>query len=973
MGIDISLKFLGSPRIEDAGSIVEMDTRKATALLAYLSVVGELHTRDAIANLLWPDYPEQGAKGALRRTLSTIRKALGERVLETVRDQIKLADEVSAKADMNQFRQRIQTVKNHHNPSEVHCHDCQELLLDAANLYRGDFLEGFNLRDSQNFDEWQFYQAESLRSDYAWLLEKLGQSFRIASDFEQARVFVQRWLALDPLVEAAHRELMLIYHEMGQRSAALRQYRECAKILDEELGVSPLEETTLLYHQILEDKVPGWRAYENQALVHAQEASPTGRLKKEHLPLVGREYQWQELVKIIGDGFGRGHFLALTGEAGIGKSRLAEEYLEYLRGVGITTAGARCFAGETDLAYAPFIQILQGLLNQPQRAARLKSISVQWLREAARLVPEIAAHVPERPAPATVSAGGRGQFYEGLRQVLISFSAPKAPLAIFIDDLHLADQATLDFLSYLVRRVESAPLLIITTWRDGDGSSDRGIRQLTSEMAKTEYGKVIPVYRLSEGEVALFVEALPEIEADEDFTRRLFQETEGIPFLLVEYISMLLREKARIHASDWSMPDRVRSYLQTTVNDLEEAERQLLQTAAVIGHSFDYDVLQSASGRSEVEVMQAVEVLTAKGIIRERHPQADMDQLTYEFGQQKVRDLVYSETSQPRLRLLHRRIAETLVNQSFGVRQRSQNAKRIAYHYQMGGTAPEAAHYYKIAGDYAQSIFANADALKHYQSALSMNHPDRGELHERIGDLHVLMGVYQEALKSLETALALSKQPTDVIRIQQKIGEVYDRRGDWELAQKYIESALSTIDENEMDQERPRVYASLSRSAFHAGNHNRAMQLAQQALNFVHEQTDDEAHSLVHNILGILFRRTGDNDLAYYHLCESLKAEHESLHPAQKIAVLNNLGLVQNERGQPDDAIRFFQEAMKLCEQIGDLHRTAAIHNNLADLFNALGENDEAMLHLKRAVALFSEVGQEDDYPRPEIWMLMEW
>jgi DNA-binding SARP family transcriptional activator len=973
MGNDISLKFFGSPRIEEAGSIVEMDTRKATALLAFLSVMGELHSRDAIANLLWPDYPEQGAKGALRRTLSTIRKALGERVLETIRDQIKLACEVSANADVNQFRQHIQTVKNHQHSSDVHCSYCQELLLQAAERYRGDFLEGFNLRDSQNFDEWQFYQAESLRSDFAGVLEKLSQFYRMARDFEQARVFAQRWLSLDPLVEAAHRELMLIYHEMGQRSSALRQYRECAKILDEELGVAPLEATTLLYHQILEDKVPGRRAFENKTLVDAHDASPTDRLKTEYLPLVGREREWQELMQITERGFRIGHFIAITGEAGIGKSRLAEEYLGYLHGVGITTAGARCFEGESDLAYAPFIQIMQSLMNQPRRANRLKSISAHWLRAAARLIPEIASHVSDLPSPAASSSGGRGEFYEGLRQVLIGFSDSNAPIAIFIDDLHLADQATLDFLSYLVRRVESSPILIITAWRNGDASSDRGILQLTAELAQAENRKIMALNRLTEGEVALFVEALPNVDAEEHFVRRLFQETEGIPFFLVEYISMLLQEKATIVATDWTMPDRVRSYLKTTLNDLEEAERQLLQTAAVIGHSFDYDLLQSASGRSEVEVIRAVEALTAKGMIRERNPQAGMDELTYDFGQQKVRDIVYSDTSQPRLRLLHRRIAETLVSQSFGVRQRSQNAKRIAYHYKMGGAADEAAHYFKIAGDFAQSVYANAEALNHYQTALSLNHPDRGVLHERIGDLHVLMGVYQTALKSFETALAVIQKPTDIIRIQQKIGEVYDRRGEWELAQKYIESALSTVDERGMDIERPRIYASLSRSAFHAGNYNRAMELAQLALDFVHEQTDDEVHSLVHNILSILFRKKGDNDQAYYHLSESLKAENETLHPAHKIAVLNNLGLVQNDRREPAKAIHSFQEALKLCEQIGDRHHAAAIHNNLADLFNALGKNDEAMQHLKQAVALFSEVGQEDDYPRPGIWMLTEW
>ncbi len=230
---ELRIRLLGAPSIEVGRRRIQTDTRKATALLAYLAVSEQPQRRATLAALLWPDTDEQKARGALRRTLSVLRTALGDRWLEAEGETIDL-ERRSVRADVQEFRAAIRDAR----------------LADAAALYRGEFLEGFSLRDSPEFDDWQAAQADALRSEYAGALGQLTGDAERAGDFSRALGHVKRRLALDPLHEPAHRDLMRLYARSGDRSAALRQYHEAMRLLDQELGVAPAAETRALHDAI---------------------------------------------------------------------------------------------------------------------------------------------------------------------------------------------------------------------------------------------------------------------------------------------------------------------------------------------------------------------------------------------------------------------------------------------------------------------------------------------------------------------------------------------------------------------------------------------------------------------------------------------------------------------------------------------------------------------------------------------------
>lgn len=252
----LRLLLLGSPQLERDGRLVEIDRRKAIALFAYLATTKQVHSREALATLLWPDYTPERAYANLRLTLWSLNKALGKTWLDVNPESIGLGYEDDLWLDVDAFHNYVAECQKHgHGQHEV-CSACIDPLSAAVELYRDDFLAGFTLRDSPAFDDWQFFQAESLRRGLGGALEKLARCHASHADFEQAINYARRWLALDPIHEPAHRELMWLYYRASQRSAALRQYDQCVSTLKRELGIDPEPETRALYQVIREKRTP---------------------------------------------------------------------------------------------------------------------------------------------------------------------------------------------------------------------------------------------------------------------------------------------------------------------------------------------------------------------------------------------------------------------------------------------------------------------------------------------------------------------------------------------------------------------------------------------------------------------------------------------------------------------------------------------------------------------------------------------
>jgi len=327
----LSLYFFGAPRIELEDKPLSVGHNKAIALLAYLALTGQPHTRESLATFLWPDHDPAGGRGELRRMLYALNKSLGKGWLAADRQTIALPPEAGLWVDTNRFRDLLNGWSTHNHPASQVCPACFDPLTEAVALARDDFLAGFTVPDSQPFDDWQATESQLLRRELAHALKKLVRLLLHNAEQppQQAIAYAQQLLGLDPLSEPAHRLLMALYASTNQAAAAARQYQEYARILRDELETSPAEESTTLYEQIrlgTFDPAAGFADLPDHVGTPAPAAKPRAsrhNLPVQITPFVGREFEIAALSGLILDP--NLSLVSIVGPGGMGKTRLALE------------------------------------------------------------------------------------------------------------------------------------------------------------------------------------------------------------------------------------------------------------------------------------------------------------------------------------------------------------------------------------------------------------------------------------------------------------------------------------------------------------------------------------------------------------------------------------------------------------------------------------------------------------------------
>ncbi len=963
----LSIALLGAPLIGVDDQPVEVDTRKAIALLAYLAVTDRRHQRDSLAALLWPELEQSKARAALRRTLSALNRTPASAWLDADRESIALRRNDDLWCDVWAFRTIAAQETADLDPAQ---------LIQAVELYRDDFLAGFSLRDSFNFDDWQFFEAQELRDTFCALLDRLVERLVRAQAFAQAIIYARRRLQLDPLHEPAYRTLMRLYVWSGQRNAALRQYRTCIATLEEELGVPPLAETVALYEQIVnEEPIPQPDA-DPQPQTAFLPDSADARLNEppgaEPYPLVGRARALQALADSYQAAAGNSSVLILEGEAGIGKTRLLSAFVEASSAHGATVLRTECYAGEQEIAYAPIIALLRAGLHLPDTETRLAQMPEHARFEAARLLPELDP-VHHASAPMTLDAtAASGRFFEGVTVALETLLGESPPGILAVDNVHWADRATLDFLGYFLRRRHGIPICVILTLRSEHLRPADRLQQLLADLSPETTRTLIELTRLTREETAELAEAGQHLfGADRDeVVERLWRASEGLPLFLIEYLDLLARQPDLAAADAWSLPGGVQELLQSRMQPVGEAGRQLLTTAAVIGRSFHYDMLQAASGRSEEECVAGLEELLAHRLVREA------DGLIYDFFHDQLRALVYGEMSAARRRLLHRRVAESLVRLERRLGMSGEEVPAmLAYHYSAAGLEAAAMEAHVQAAQNAARVYANQAAIHHWEQALALGYDQVTAARAQLGDLHMLLGEYEIARNNYEAAAARANGD-DLRLLEHKLGRVYHRLGQWKLADYHYGQALAGDDQSIDPVYSAQILADRSLVAHRQGQDETARMHAEAARRAAAD--DPAALARVYGLLSILARSAGDPDGALTYARESkAMAERYGADPALIIAAGNSLALACAQNGALNEAIEEAQAALSICRRIGDRHHEAALHNNLADFYHALGQEEAAMAHLKQAVTLFAAIGAaaaaEERARQPEIWMLSEW
>src|SRR5690348_3046156 len=536
----LHIRLLGSFSLTYGEAMVAgINTPRLQSLLAYLVLHRDTpQLRQHLAFQFWPDAPEGQARNNLRQALHTLRLALPDPDIFLASDAstLRWRPDAPCSFDVAELERALTEAEAADEVAEARgvaradAHGALRAALErAASLFQADLLPSC-------YDEWIAPERERLRQRCLRALDRLVALVEEAGDHAAAIVYVRRMIRHDALNEEAYRRLMRLLALTGDRAGALRAYHACATALQRELGIAPSAETRQAYERLIRTAGAAGAA--------GAPASPTESRGMRSLSispsLVGRQREREHLLDAWQRACAHGPGFALvTGEAGIGKSRLAEELLVWANQQGATTAKARCYAAEGRLSLAPVTDWLRGE-GLRAHVSRLDSL---WLTEVSRVLPELLAERPDLPRHEPISEyGQRQRFFEALARAVLA--APQ-PLLLLIDDLQWCDEETLEWLHFLLRFGANARILVVGSARAEEITPGHPLRTLLLHLRNTLGVTEIAPRPLDAAETARLGSLLAHRELDVAAAMRLYRETEGNPLFVVETMRAGLDALAR--------------------------------------------------------------------------------------------------------------------------------------------------------------------------------------------------------------------------------------------------------------------------------------------------------------------------------------------------------------------------------------------------------------------------------------------
>ncbi|HEV7129486.1 MAG TPA: AAA family ATPase [Ktedonobacterales bacterium] len=672
--------------------------------MAYLVLHRDAHhSRQHLAFLFWPNVPEAQARNSLRQTVHHLRSALphADHFLQVDASTLQWRAQAPLNLDVSEFTHAVATGDAAEGSGD------RTLVLSASEhavaLYRGDLLPSC-------YDDWIEAEREQLRQQYQRVLQRLIHMLEEQRSYAAAIDHAERLLQYDPLREASHRCLMRLHALNDDRASGLRVYHTCVTTLQRELAVAPSRSTRNIYERLLRvDPLASQPTAPSPAFVAA-------------VPLIGRHEAWEQ-VRAAGRRLAGGapHCVTVCGEAGIGKSRLADELLRWADHQGMATARTRAYAAEGHLAYAPVAEWLRTASLRPA----LLGLAPVWLGEVARLLPELLTERPDLPRPERLTEHWQRQrFFQALARAVL---AGTQPLVLLIDDLQWCDQETLEWLHYLLRFDLQARLLLVATARMEDVGAGHPLATLLADLRSSGQLTEIALGALGSVETAQLAAAVAGRELDQAEASRLFRETEGNPLFVVEIVRAGLLSADRrspkqgrhstpatrspTPSGSW-LPPRVHGVITARLAQLSAPARELVSLAATVGRAFTLDVLARASDGDEDSLVRGLDELWHRRIVREHGTN------TYDFSHDKIREVAYAEVSAVHRPLLHRRVAQAL-EAVYGANLDSVSAQ-VAAHYEYAGMADRAIVAYHRAAEVSQRLYADDEAIRLLTAGLAL-------------------------------------------------------------------------------------------------------------------------------------------------------------------------------------------------------------------------------------------------------------
>jgi predicted ATPase/DNA-binding SARP family transcriptional activator len=972
------LLLLGAPHLDIAGEIVPIHRRKVMALLAYLAVKGEPQRRESLAALFWPDSPAKLANGSLRRTLSELNKVVGGDWIISDREMVGLAPGLGLWLDIVSFQKNLADCARA-TP------DCLDRLNTAVSLYRDDFMAGFTLPDCPDFDEWQFFQAEALSQAFAMALQNLCLLYQQAGEYEKAIPHARHWLALDPLHEPAHRELMILYAQAGQQAAALRQYQVCAETLQAEFGAAPSEETTALYERIRsgdlsraakkpqngDARLVGSPPHRPDASLSRKPTRIVHNLPPQHTSFVGRRRELAEITRLLCDEPDC-RLLTLVGPGGVGKTRLA------LR------------AAEQALTSFPSGAYLVALADVGSPESLVCTISdalgLSYLGD-------------------TGDLGGQ----------LLNYLQDKEMLLILDSFEHLL--AGVDLVSQILQDAPGVKLVVTSRARlnlqEEWGFEVGGMRYPQADEAGEE---ALEDY----GAVRLFIERARRARADFALTPedtpavlQICRLVDGMP-LGIELAAFWLRMMSCQEIAQ--QIQRGLDFLTTSIHNVPERHRSL---RAVFEHSWELldrseravfsqlSVFRGGFHRRAAErvvgaTLPVLSALADKSLLqRDQNGRYHIHELLRQFAAEKLEGRTgESESVKDR----HSAYFGSFLQARDPQRMRGRDQKetfqailsevdnlRAAWLWAIDrGHAEIAAKFIAafdilatVRGWFHEMIRLFDKALARLRPGFEAADPARpapgrhvtllfcqllsvqATFYRHVGKLERAQALNEESLARLNELAPGEDQARIYAEAKFDLGLIFHQQGSFARAVPFYQEALNYFELSGDPYEIARVLVSFGLNAFHLGEYPQAERLLQRSIHILVDIGEDWRKAFaLHTLGGLIYAQVqGDTPRAEKLVDESLRISRELDDRLGTGFALQHLGAVAMMAGDHTRARQLYQESLALARQTDSRMMKLTSLDGLGAVALALGRHDEAHQWYEESVAVSNLVGQGKQAP----------
>jgi predicted ATPase/DNA-binding SARP family transcriptional activator len=999
-----------------------LKNEKTKALLKILvGERGKIFTPDELIECLWPDSDPAVAAGNLRARIAQLRRWLEPHLKDAGRSRFVLtrpqgyrfASTADCTVDAEEFVQLVQAGQASEASGQLI--EAIQNYERALSLYRGDYLS------EDRYEEWAAAPRTRYRELCLETLAHLADGHARLGQYRRAIARCRQILAQQPARESVYVQLMTYYYLAGDHAAALQAFEECEHAVARDLAIAVSPSVRELQKQILERHVPGIDEKYRPAPIPTQPVP----YSLGQTPFVGRTRERGLLLRWLEEAQqGQGSVALLAGEAGVGKSRLAHEITALARTQHAIILQGRCQELTIQLPCQPLIQALRLALPELPPAV-FSDVPLYWLAELAKLLPELPHFVGTdlTPAPALTPEQERLRLFEALTQFTLALARCGPMLVLLIDDLQWADSTSLDYLNFLVPRLASQPFLVLGTFRTEEVEPGRALVHPARDTPGRELVHRLELSRLDATEVAELLQALnPAVNPR--LAERLYAETEGNPFFLISVIQALFEEGAIRIAPDraWVteiddltqtyqellIPSQVREVLERRVRSLVEEERELLQLAAVAGHTVEYRVLQQAWVGPTEELPRVLEKLMERQLLRQRATNGT----PLEFNHDKIRQYLYGSLSAPRRRLLHGRVGLGVERVHAG---RLEDFYGILAHHFTLDEAPEKAFYYVLKTlDRATQLYQNDEALRLVERGLALAQlvaesdpraapqmrfellQRRAELYHLTGQLaaqekdiqemrisagtlqdpgagaeaqwqlarfYLVTGRYPQALEAaqqgydrLRSADSPEKTSPLVCKHLLNLGAIYFYMGDFPEALRYYAETLEEARRHHDVQREASATSAMALIYRQLGDHAGAMSRLEQGLELYRRLCDrhGESNALTHlaNIHFLAGRLR--EALAQYAQAYAISAEIGDRR-GQANALLNQ-GNAERQLGRYESALQRYHAAYQIRHELGDRHNQAGLLACLGTVFHALGQSTSAFDYYDRARRLWEEL-----------------